>query len=267
MEIRSILVDIGALQPAPILTAAVELAKRLGAKLVGFAAAEPSAQTVVVEGGAVVTTWYEKERAAIESSLQGLEEHFVTHTPPELRLGWRGYITNPTQALIDTSRSADLIITSSSRVDGQADLGEVSLRSGRPLLAIADDSDRINTDTVVIAWKDTRESRRAVSDALPLLHMAKDVVVATALEGDQGLARAGLVDVAHWLRLHDVKAREEVIPVAGTAGNALISTASSMDADLIVSGAYGHSRFREWLLGGVTNELLETTTISRFFSN
>ena len=81
MEIRSILVDMGANGAAPILNAAIDLAKRFGAEVIGFAAAEPSSNTIVVEGGAVMTTWYEQERAAIETTLQGLEAHFLSSVP------------------------------------------------------------------------------------------------------------------------------------------------------------------------------------------
>jgi nucleotide-binding universal stress UspA family protein len=267
MEIRSILVDVGANRATPILSAGIDLAKRFGAELIGFAAAEPSSSTIVVEGGAVVTTWYEQERAAIETALQGLEANFLSSMPGDVRSSWRAFIDNPTETLIGTARSADVILTPSTRGIRQADLGELALRSGRPLIMLADGADRLRTDRIVLAWKDTREARRAASDALPLLRAAKEVIVTTVLEGDQGAARAVLADVIRWLELHDVTARQEVLPLTTTAGDTLISSALAADADLIVSGAYGHSRFREWLFGGMTNELLQVTTISRFLAS
>lgn len=118
-----------------------------------------------------------------------------------------------------------------------------------------------------MAWKDTREARRAVADALPFLARASDVLVVAVDEGDYGAERPSLTDVVAWLTAHEVKVRGDILPMAGTTAATIKTAAASMGADLVVSGGYGHTRLREWLLGGVTEDLLQTQTINRLFSN
>ena len=114
--------------------------------------------------------------------------------------------------------------------------------------------------TVLVAWKDTREARRAIADALPFLAKANEVVVAT-IDAERGESiRDSLADVAVFLEYHGIKARTELI--AGEAdGDRLIGFARSIHADLIVSGAYGHSRLREMILGGATRDVLSAAGI------
>ncbi|TIS70092.1 MAG: universal stress protein, partial [Mesorhizobium sp.] len=120
--------------------------------------------------------------------------------------------------------------------------------------------------TVLVAWKDGREARRALSDSLPFLANANEVVIAT-MEADSGQdARNSLADVAVFLEQHGITARTEVI--AGEAdGERLVAFARLIRADLIVSGAYGHSRLREWAFGGVTRSLIGESGINRLLSN
>jgi nucleotide-binding universal stress UspA family protein len=125
--------------------------------------------------------------------------------------------------------------------------------------------EHIRAKTVLVAWKDTREARRAVADALPFLAKANEVVVATIDTSRDESIRDSLDDVAAFLGHHGIKARTELI--AGEAdGDRLLTFARSIHADLIVSGAYGHSRLREWAFGGVTRTLIEESGISRFMS-
>ncbi len=109
----------------------------------------------------------------------------------------------------------------------------------------------------MIAWKDTRETRRAVLDALPLLQQAArvSIVEATGAE-DMADARSHVADVAAWLGRHGVAASGQTVPSDGGDAAQLDAFARDHGADLIVAGAYGHSRVREWALGGVTRSLL-----------
>jgi len=107
---------------------------------------------------------------------------------------------------------------------------------------------------------------KALSDALPLLAKAEEVVVATMEAASETDVRDSLADVAVFLEQHGILARTEVI--AGAAdGEGLIAFARSVGADLIVCGAYGHSRLREWAFGGITRSLIGESGISRLFSN
>jgi nucleotide-binding universal stress UspA family protein len=124
---------------------------------------------------------------------------------------------------------------------------------------------------VVVAWKDTREARRAVQDALPLLHRAETIVIAEVCErsDDVGPSQARLRDVAEYLARHHVAAAvaERVRPVDGTALNSLLRLAQDESADLIVAGAYGHTRLGEWIFGGMTQGLLAKSHVCCLFSH
>jgi nucleotide-binding universal stress UspA family protein len=127
---------------------------------------------------------------------------------------------------------------------------------------------RIQADNIVVGWKDSREARRAVVDALPFLQAAKEVTVATIHEGDFANEKESLEDVLGWMRRHDIEPRGDVQPsAAGGPAETLESLAKDRGADLIVTGGYGHGRMREWLFGGMTRDLLSDRTVHRFMSN
>jgi nucleotide-binding universal stress UspA family protein len=112
--------------------------------------------------------------------------------------------------------------------------------------------------SVLIAWKDTAEARRAVADALPILRKATEVTVVEIVEeqADRAVAVSRVRDVVAWLSRHGINASERVPDQCGEAGKALERIASEIGAGLVVAGAYGHSRLREWILGGVTQRLI-----------
>jgi nucleotide-binding universal stress UspA family protein len=112
--------------------------------------------------------------------------------------------------------------------------------------------------TVLIGWVDARQATRALAEALPLIGLATQVRIATVQEaahGRMGGAEA-LADIAGHLGRHGIDAVAEVLSDPGMPAAALLDEAHRISADLLVVGAYGHSRFREWVLGGVTEDLL-----------
>lgn len=112
--------------------------------------------------------------------------------------------------------------------------------------------------TVLVAWADTRHCVRAVAEALPFLRQARQVHVVTVKEeahGRMGGAEA-LADITAHLARHGVAATASILGTEASPADALLAEAGRVGADLIVAGAYGHSRFREWVLGGVTEDLL-----------
>jgi nucleotide-binding universal stress UspA family protein len=136
-------------------------------------------------------------------------------------------------------------------------MGAPVLQAGRPVLIVPGTIDKLVLGHVIVAWKDTRETRRAALDALPLLKMAARVtVVEVAAEGDLESARLHLEDVVVWLKRHDIAAALLVSASNGDDTGRLNAIAQEQNVDLIVAGAYGHSRLRELVLGGVTHDLL-----------
>jgi nucleotide-binding universal stress UspA family protein len=117
--------------------------------------------------------------------------------------------------------------------------------------------------TVAFAWKETREAARALAEAMPFLRLAASthviVVDESAPRPDAGLRMA---QIASHLDRHGVSAKVDLVSqAAGGTADAILDAAHRAGADLIVSGAYGHSRLREWILGGVTRALIETSDI------
>jgi nucleotide-binding universal stress UspA family protein len=123
---------------------------------------------------------------------------------------------------------------------------------------------------VLVAWNAGREATRAVNDALPLLEGAAKVTV-LAINPHGGLRGHGEVpgaDIALHLARHGVRAEASAIKSDDVEiGALLLSQAADLNADLIVMGAYGHSRLREVVLGGATREILRSMTVPVLLSH
>ncbi|RWC26640.1 MAG: universal stress protein [Mesorhizobium sp.] len=268
MSYKSIIVNLAVdLPPTAIVNLGIELAERFEAHLIGLAAADvpplvATGQGMVYEGEVI-----QIERTEIEKRLAELRAEFENLVPASITSEWGQAVCSPTRFLSVFARAADLIVTGESgdNVFRAVDLGSLALGIGRPVLVTGNNVEHVRAKTVLVAWKDTREARRAVADALPFLAKANEVVVATiAAKGDDSI-RDSLDDVAAHLKHHGIRARTEL--VAGEVdGEQLLTFARSIHADMIVSGAYGHSRLREWAFGGVTRTLIEESSINRFLS-
>ena len=144
---------------------------------------------------------------------------------------------------------------------------EVAIESGRPVLTIPYIGEvRTLGDRVLIAWNGSREAARAVHEALPILTRARSVTVLVIQPRDQEHLPGA--DIANSLARHGVKVNTR--QTAGediSVGDMLLSEAANLNADLIVMGAYGHSRFREFVLGGVTRLLLASMTVPVFMAH
>ncbi|MFI4994811.1 MAG: universal stress protein [Hyphomicrobiales bacterium] len=117
---------------------------------------------------------------------------------------------------------------------------------------------------VLVAWTDTREAARAIAEALPFLRAAADVeIVAVNGSGQKKETRGyNAVDIAAHLDRHGVKvAIRPVDKGKRSVGEALLEEARHRSADLLVMGAYGHSRWREWIMGGTTREMLASAEV------
>ncbi len=147
----------------------------------------------------------------------------------------------------------------------------VLMQAGRPAL-IVPYADAVATvgEKVLVAWKESRESARAVADAMPLLTRSREVVVVSiSAAGEQsGREKLADVDVSAWLSRHGITAdvRHEVAEDVD-AGSLLLSRAADFGADLIVMGAYSRPRLSEIVLGGVTRLMLESMTVPVLMSH
>jgi len=250
------------------LRVAGDLAERFNARVIGIAAqAEIIPMYYSAEGyGAAFIA--EDNLAEIKLRMQQAEERFRAALTGRAKvIEWRSAIEEPAPFIAEQSRAADLVILGKA-VDEekggpppQLDPGDLIGRTGRPLLIVPDDVQTLTAERVLIAWKDTREARRAAFDALPLLQACQKVIVAEIDEdNDAAAAHRRVEDVLAWLARHGVYGAGKVEPLRDHAAAQLDALARKESADLLVAGAYGHSKLREWILGGVTRDLLKQTS-------
>lgn len=259
---------------APLLNFGIDLARQFEAEIIAFSAAETHVFVPGDDGGIVAAEMLKQQTEEIQDRLKAIKEEFLAVAGDHQRASWRGVVGNPTRMLALHARAADLIIVATRDEESEpnrsrtVDIGSLALSAGLPVLIAATGLARIRGETVVVAWKDTREARRAVRDAMPFLSKAKEVVVATIEQGDQKPARESAADVVRFLMRHGVKARADVLGVGSAeAEDAIKEIARGAGADVVVAGAYGHSRLREWAFGGVTRSLLADGSVHRLVSN
>lgn len=263
-------VDDGA-QAAASVGIAAQLARRFGARLVGACACMPLypqgyGETAVPAGFAI-----EAIRQEALARLGRVERLFREAAEPLERIAWRSDLDGPIRFLERQARVADLVVI---RRPGDAettdpglsvDLGDALMGLGRPVLVVPPDHDRLDAKHVLVGWKNTAQTRRAISDALPLLRRAESVRVMQIADHTD---RSELDDVVAFLALHDVKASAILSKPSGwTVADDLQKTARDVGADLIVTGAYGYSRLREWFFGGVTHDLLVGASVCCLMSH
>jgi len=273
MIFNTIMVQLDIDAPAtPRLTFAQGIANRFGADLIAFAAAQAHVAIPGDDSGVVAVELLRYHTAEIEKRLDGLREEFLRVTGSSENVYWRGELGEPTYLLATNGRAADLIVTATAAPENRSDrnrrldAGSLILSAGRPVLFAADDLAPLSADKILVAWKDTREARRAVADAMPFLVGASDVLVATVVEESSRIARESAEDVVRFLTKHGANARSRVLD-DGEGAEALIGLAHDVGADLVVAGGYGHSRFREWVFGGMTDSLLNDGSLHRLLSN
>ena len=269
MTYATVMVSLALDQPNEArLQVAGELAERFEAALVGVAAAK-FAPPLYFTDGAEAQRLIDQEDASVKRCLADLEAEFRAATKTRGgRAEWRCAMDFPTRFVLAQARCADIVVSGGrspafSDAFSLASPKDLVMQAGRPLLVAPDRINWLDLRSVLVAWKDTPEARRAVADALPMLRKAKDVAIVEIPEEDDDRAAvmARVSDVAAWLARHGVTATARVPEAAGSepAAVQLERIAGDVGAGLIVAGAYGHSRFRELILGGVTQYLVTQT--------
>ena len=261
---------------APRLACAKALAVRFGARLIGVGA--EMIPPLAFDNGfySVDAEWVTAMRESIEGQFKVCRDAFRRETA-DLSAGeaaWLCGIDSPTPALAAASRSADLIVAGGAPRKGASPYrdvapAELAMQAGRPVLVAPQTAPPLSAARIVIAWKDTREARRALSDALPFLLKAEAVQVLEICDHDavpDAEVRTG--DVADALLRRGVSASAKV-EVLGHAlpSHRILDAARDFGADLVVLGCYGHSRLGEWVFGGVTRDLLAQDEIYLLLSH
>ncbi len=169
------------------------------------------------------------------------------------------------RATMHEARFHDLAVVA--HQDGVNDLGSFILSAGRPVLIAPRRRPENLAPTIAIAWKETAESARAISAAMPLLARADRILILSVEDGYGSAATMESAErAAQQLRWHGVNSEAHYLtPGDDTVAGAVVKSARENRADLIVSGGYGHSRLRELVLGGVTRDLLRESPLPLFF--
>lgn len=266
MGYKTILVHLQLGHPhAALLHLAGRLADRYGAALTGVAASQPMPALVAERcpDGALLSNELRREMALSEHAFYGA-------------LGKRAegvkWLSNSgcsasTEFIADAARGADLILTDAAPglffdAQRQINVGELLMRAGRPLLITPSAARPLLFQHAMLAWDDSRECRRAATDALPLLRDSGRVsVVRLTSRDDEPTMTAQLNEVVAWLASHGIAAATLVLR-NNYEPQQIVVVAGEHACDLVVAGAYGHSRLREWTFGGITRELLSQQHVS-----
>jgi nucleotide-binding universal stress UspA family protein len=245
------------------LEAAGQIAERFDSGIVGIAAAQFS-PPVYFTSGEQAQNLIDQGQALIKKRMSELEVQFREATKNRAKyVEWRCAIDFPARYILQEARCADIIVSggqSNALSDpfALASPKDLVMQAGRPLLIAPDNVSWLDLRSVLMAWKDTPEARRAIAYSLPMLRKAKEVTVAEIVEaGDNRSAAVSRVrDVVAWLSRHGVSASEVVPDNGGDVIVQLDAIAANVGAGVVVAGAYGHSRFRELILGGMTQHLM-----------
>jgi len=245
------------------LEAAGQIAERFDSGIVGIAAAQFS-PPVYFTSGEQAQNLIDQGQALIKKRMSELEVQFREATKNRAKyVEWRCAIDFPARYILQEARCADIIVSGGqsnafSDPFALASAKDLVMQAGRPLLIAPDNVSWLDLRSVLMAWKDTPEARRAIAYSLPMLRKAKEVNVAEIVEaGDNRSAVVSRVrDVVAWLSRHGVSASEVVPEDGGDVIAQLDAIAANVGAGVVVAGAYGHSRFRELILGGMTQHLM-----------
>lgn len=270
MGLKTILVHVDTGPSAPArLKLSAELAARFGAHVTGLYVRRPFQAPAFTDAGPAMDSLYRTYENATKADEALATESFGNLIGgTSLSSEWRVTDGLVEEVVAAHARYVDLVIVGQAEPDAPAtttppDLAEtVAMAGERPVLIVPHiGAVKPPGKTVLLCWNGTREAARAATGALPILEKADKVIILLIDPGSDGDERPG-ADVAGWLVRHGVKAVVQRDTAAGSSvGGVILSRAADHDADLIVMGLYGHSRMREWVLGGASRTLLASMTV------
>jgi len=249
---------------------ALDLARRLNAALIAVAACAPKP---TVSGDIVGDEPDEREVQRATQWLDDLGKHVRAIVGPRENVEWRDSMSYPDDFVSREAATADLVIVGRDRGDGGSyrslDAGSTVLKAGCPVLIVPGHVGSLQARRILVAWKNTREARRALRDAIPLLREAEEVTLISLTERTSlASTPVPLEQVGAYLARHKVPVGAPLsVETKSNVARELIGYAEEQGADLIVAGGYGLSRLGEWIFGGVTRELIVECPICCFLSH
>lgn len=255
------------------------LAQEHGAHLTGLFVIPEAFYPLYMDATYIPEDLVENQEAQARADGALAEKHFNEFADREgLTTEWRTDQGPVGNVVARHARYADLTLLGQGSLDDPGQYpnpflpADVVMSAGRPVLVVPNAGNFAGVGKrIMVCWNARRESVRALNDAMPLLKTAEKVTVLVVnpqnpASGDHGDIPSA--DIALFLARHGIKA-EAASTMTGIddVGEVILSRAFDLDIDLIVCGAYGHSRTREWILGGVTETLLHQTTVPTLMSH
>ena len=269
--VKSVLVCMNAGAKAqPHVEPALHAAKALGATAVGLCIVAVQPIPAYAEAPLAVEV-FEEELQRRRADAQALEKRFAEAArKAEVTSEWRGAEGDWLDIAQGMGRTSDLAVLAQDNPGDWVSPGEAEelvLTLGRPALVIPYVGGRSAVGgKAIVAWSGTRESARAVHDAMPfLIHASSVVLVGIDLDAK---AQSSMERLREQLGRHGIKADMRGLSGAGMdPGDVLLNKAADEGADLLVMGAYGHSRMRELILGGATRTVFRHMTVPVLLSH
>lgn len=266
MSIKSIVALADGSDLHSVLSGAVALTARLSGRLdVLHIKADPYDMIPIgIDGmtGAVIDDIVSAASRAIEERrAQARAEYDRTCSPSGQSVAWKEVVGRSAAMLSVASRFADLLVLAQPDDKSSVSLLEAAdmaiFESGRPVVFVPTKVSSVIGNRVMIAWNGSTQAGLAVTAALPILRLASQVDIVQSGEVDKSVSTN---ELALYLALHGIKTQSHAIDIGiENIGVTLISAAARFESDLIVMGAYGHSRLRERILGGATHGLLKNS--------
>lgn len=270
MGYRTILVELtGDSDLEQRLQAAKQLAGRFDAVLIGMHVIPPLfVPAYYGEATAYLgPEFIEGQRKANREIAELVRAAFVSACGEGSNAIWQEAEGDRGQLLAEAAHTTDLILarqTKGGSTDAPDVLDQLVTATGVPVVALPTGASGDPGQQVLIGWNGSREASRAVHDALPFLQAAKDAILCAV--GDK--AAASLDVATAMLRRHGLDVQpHKVDEPDGNAGEVLLGQAAAHGADLLVMGAYGHTRLREMVLGGATRHVLREAMLPVMFAN
>jgi nucleotide-binding universal stress UspA family protein len=249
---------------------AVSIAQTFGAHIAGIAFAfDPVVTPTVMDGLSAV--WIDAQRAENRAAAEAAIARFeaavrreglsAEHRVVESSLG------GAANRFARIARHFDLVVTGQTDPEriGPDDLViEAALfESGRPVVVVPYiQKGPLKLDRIMVCWDRGRNAARAIADALPFLKRGNTVEIVMVSSGDSNPDELPGANLAEHLARHDLKVEvKRLVPDGVDVGNTILSYAADSSADFIVMGGYGHSRLREFVLGGATRRILQSMTV------
>jgi nucleotide-binding universal stress UspA family protein len=260
-----------------IIDCAVSVASCFGAHLDGIACVYQSLNSVIAfEASAAAVAGVTEYDTGVELATAALDRFAIAARRAGISHGVRTVCNSPypaSQMLAETSRLYDLNVVAQPdhAMPSPNDLLPAALlfNSGRPMLMVPYiHHGPLKLNRILICWDGGRAAARAIHDAMPFLHKAKVVDVLTVNGGDSTVSEVSAGTLAAHLARHDISADiQQPTADASNIHDTILSLAADKGSDLIVMGGYGHSRLREFILGGVTRGMFESLTVPALISH